>query len=316
MASRYSSSFLLKERPTSERLLDEGFRRLATLMASVVAILLVIIFLVIFSGALESMEKYGLKFLIISEWNPVTDQYGVFTAIYGTILTSLASITIAIPLGVGTAILLTEEILPKRINEIIGMMIELLAAVPSVVLGLWAIFIMEPFLRPFLSHLHTTFGWIPILSTEPIGPGIAPAILILVIMILPIITAISRDSLKQVPNSLREAAYGIGATRWTAISNVILPAAISGIAGGVLLALGRALGETMAVTMIIGNSLSFSWSIFAPGNTISAMLANQFGEADGIQVSSLMYAAFILMLLTLVVNIVAQWLVKRLSLRY
>ena len=144
----------------------------------------------------------------------------------------------------------------------------------------------------------------------------APAILILVVMILPIITAIARDSLNQVPMRLRQAAYGVGATRWGAILNVILPAAISGIVGGVMLALGRAMGETMAVTMIIGNSNVFSWSLLAPGNTISAMLANQFGEADVSQLSSLMYAAFVLMVLTLLVNVIAQWLVKRLSLKY
>ena len=197
-----------------------------------------------------------------------------------------------------------------------GVMIELLAAIPSVVLGLWAIFVMEPFLRPLLSFLYIYFGWIPFFSTEPMGPGMTPAILILVVMILPIITAISRDSLNQVPISLRQAAYGVGATRWSTIINVILPAAISGIAGGVLLALGRAMGETMAVTMIIGNSNNFSWSLLGPGNTIAAMLANQFGEADGTQVSSLYYAAFILMVITLAVNIVSQWMVKRLSLKY
>ena len=135
-------------------------------------------------------------------------------------------------------------------------------------------------------------------------------------MILPIITAISRDSLEQVPNRLKEAAYGIGATRWCSLFNIILPAAISGITGGILLALGRAIGETMAVTMIIGNSNNFSWSLFAPGYTISALLANQFGEADGSQISSLMYAAFILMIMTLIINILAQWLVKKLSLKY
>ena len=190
------------------------------------------------------------------------------------------------------------------------------AAIPSVVLGLWAIFVMEPFIKPFLQLLHTTLGWIPFFSTAPKGPGIAPAVLILVVMILPIITAISRDSLNQVPMKLRQAAYGVGTTRWGAILNVMLPAAISGIVGGVMLALGRAMGETMAVTMIIGNSNNFSWSLLAPGNTISAMLANQFGEADASQVSSLMYAAFVLMILTLAVNIIAQWLVKRLSLKY
>ena len=141
----------------------------------------------------------------------------------------------------------------------------------------------------------------------------APAILILVVMILPIITAISRDSIQQVPVELRQAAYGVGTTRWDAILQVILPAAVSGITGGVMLALGRAMGETMAVTMIIGNSTKFSWSLLAPGNTISSMLANQFGEADGLQVSALMYAALVLMVLTLVVNLLAQWVVKRLK---
>ena len=184
------------------------------------------------------------------------------------------------------------------------------------VLGLWAIFVMEPFIRPVLDGLHSALGWLPFFSTTAQGPGMAPAILILVVMILPIITAIARDSLNQVPPELRQAAYGIGATRWGAILQVILPAAISGITGGVMLALGRAMGETMAVTMIIGNSTNFSWSLLAPGNTISAMLASQFGEADGIQVSALMYAAFVLMMLTLVVNMMAQWVVRRLSLQY
>jgi phosphate transport system permease protein len=175
---------------------------------------------------------------------------------------------------------------------------------------------MEPFLRPTLTATHQLLGWLPLFSTEPQGPGMAPAILILVVMILPIITAISRDSLQQVPASLRQAAYGVGTTRWGAILHVILPAAISGITGGVMLALGRAMGETMAVTMIIGNSTNFSWSLLAPGNTISSMLANQFGEADGLQVSALMYAALVLMLLTLVVNVLAQQVVRRLSLKY
>tara|TARA_B100000029_G_scaffold237090_1_gene234124 strand:+ start:844 stop:1701 length:858 start_codon:yes stop_codon:yes gene_type:complete len=285
-------------------------------MACGVGVLLIGIFLTVFSGALESMDRYGLKFLFISKWNPVTDEYGAFTAIYGTLLTSIASILIALPLGVGTAIMITEDIFPSKLRKIIGLMIELLAAIPSVVLGLWAIFVMEPFLRPFLNVIYENFSWIPFVSTKPIGPGMAPAILILAIMILPIITSISRDSLNQVPRKLREAAYGVGSTRWVFVFNILIPAAISGITGGVLLALGRALGETMAVTMIIGNSLNFSWSILAPGNTISSMLANQFGEADGTQISSLMYAAFILMLLTLIVNLAAQYVVKKLRLRY
>ena len=307
---------MLRSRTGTEKRIDIGFKNASLLMASMVGVLLFSILIVVFAESTESMGRYGLKFLVTSEWNPVNDSYGAFTAIYGTIVTSLASLVIAVPLGVGTAVFITENFIPKRIREIVGLMVELLAAIPSVVLGLWSIFVMEPFIRPFLKLIHDWFGWIPFLSTEPVGPGIAPAILILVVMILPIITSISRDSLNQVPQKLRQAAYGIGATRWSSIFNVILPAAISGITGGVLLALGRAMGETMAVTMIIGNSNNFSWSILSPGYTISSMLANQFGEADGSQVSSLMYAAFVLMLLTLIVNIFAQWIVKRLSLKY
>ena len=299
-----------------EKSVDAGFRILAVALASVVAMVLLAILIVVFWGSLDSMGRYGWSFLVTSNWNPVKDEYGAFTAIYGTLLTSLLALLIAVPLGVGTAIFITENFIPLKIRTLIGLMVELLAAIPSVVLGLWAIFVMEPFIKPFLQLLHTTLGWIPFFSTAPKGPGIAPAVLILVVMILPIITAISRDSLNQVPMKLRQAAYGVGTTRWGAILNVMLPAAISGIVGGVMLALGRAMGETMAVTMIIGNSNNFSWSLLAPGNTISAMLANQFGEADASQVSSLMYAAFVLMILTLAVNIIAQWLVKRLSLKY
>ena len=310
------SRYLLRSRPPAEKLVDISFRNLAIAMASVVAIVLFSILVVVFQGSLDSMARYGWQFLVTSDWNPVDDQYGAGAAIYGTLITSLLALMIAMPLGVGTAIFITENIIPKRIRDVIGLMVELLAAIPSVVLGLWAIFVMEPCIRPGLELLYQLFNWFPLFSTPPMGPGTIPAVLILVVMILPIITAISRDCLNQVPPQLRQAAYGVGTTRWGAIINVILPAAISGIIGGVMLALGRAMGETMAVTMIIGNSNNFSVSLLAPGNTIAAMLANQFGEADGSQVSSLMYAAFVLIVLTLCVNIFAQWIVKRLSLKY
>tara|TARA_Y100001968_G_scaffold136853_1_gene125032 strand:+ start:2347 stop:3384 length:1038 start_codon:yes stop_codon:yes gene_type:complete len=316
LAKDLSVNFSLRRRPVSEKLIDIAFKKLTIVMAAMVAVILLAILVVVFMGSTESMGRYGLNFLVTSNWNPVTDEYGAFTAIYGTVVTSLLSLVIAVPLGLGTAIFITENIIPKQIRNFIGILVELLAAIPSVVLGLWAVFVLEPFIRPFLTAIHKLFGWIPFFSTEPLGPGIAPAILILTIMILPIITSISRDSLNQVPPKLRQAAYGVGATRWSTIFNVILPAAISGITGGVLLALGRALGETMAVTMIIGNSNNFSWSILSPGYTISSMLANQFGEADGSQVSSLMYAAFILMILTLSLNIFAQWIVQKLKLKY
>ena len=310
--------YLRRRRTAYDKFIDSSFKNVAITMASMVALILVAILIVVFWGSNESMGRYGLKFLVTSSWNPVDDKYGIATAVYGTIITSLLSLLIAIPLGVGTAVFITENIVPTKIRNIIGVFVELLAAIPSVVLGLWAIFVMVPLLKPILTLLYKLFNWITFFSSEPIGPGlgITPAILILVVMILPIITAISRDSLNQVPINLREAAYGVGATRWGAITNVILPAALSGITGGVLLALGRAMGETMAVAMIIGNSNNFSWSLLGPGNTIAAMLANQFSEADGIQISSLYYAAFVLMLLTLAVNIISQLIVKRLSLKY
>ena len=316
MSSGADQLYRLRHRPPSEKLVDIGFKNVVVILASMVALILFAILLVVFLGGLESMGRYGWSFLTTSNWNPVDDEYGAAAAIYGTLVTSFLSLLIAVPLGVGTAIFITDNIIPRAIRQVIGVMVELLAAIPSVVLGLWAIFVMEPFIRPALDLLHTLLGWLPFFSTPPMGPGTMPAVLILVVMILPIITAISRDSLNQVPTKLREAAYGIGTTRWGAILNVILPAAVSGIVGGVMLALGRAMGETMAVTMIIGNSNNFNLSLLAPGNTMASMLANQFGEADGSQVSSLMYAAFVLIIMTLAVNIIAQWMVRRLSLKY
>lgn len=311
-----SEPFGLRRRPPSEKLLDHGFRTLTLMLAALVAIVLLAIVLTVFHGAQEAIGEFGLRFLTTSAWDPVAGRYGAFTAIYGTIVSATLSLLIAVPLGVGTAIFITEDMLPRSLRESIGLMVELLAAIPSVVLGLWAIFVMEPAIRPALTLLHQKLGWIPFFSTEPQGPGMAPAVLILVVMVLPIITAISRDALNQVPTELRQGAYGVGTTRWGAIFSVILPAAVSAITGGVMLALGRAMGETMAVTMIIGNSQNFNISLLAPGNTIASMLANQFGEADGIQVSALMYAGLILMLLTFAINVLAQWVVRRLSLRY
>ncbi len=299
-----------------EKNIDVIFKNTTLVLSSLVAIVLFGIILVVFFQSLESFSRYGLNFLVTSEWNPVKDEYGAFTAIYGTLVTSFLSLLITIPVGVGTAIFITEDFVPKFVREIVGSFVELLAAIPSVVLGLWAIFVLEPFFREFFVFLHNFFGWIPLFSSDPTGRNSLLAIIILVVMLLPIVTSIARDSLNQVPKKLRNAAYGIGASRWKTIFSVILPAALSGIMAGILLALGRAMGETMAVTMIIGNSNAFSWSLLSPGYTISSMLANQFGEADGSQVSSLFYAAFVLMILSLLVNIFAQLLVKKFSLKY
>lgn len=229
-----------------EKNIDLIFKNTTLALSSLVAIVLFGIILVVFFQSFESFSRYGLNFLVTSEWNPVKDEYGAFTAIYGTLVTSLLSLLITIPLGVGTAIFITEDFVPKFVREIVGSFVELLAAIPSVVLGLWAIFVMEPFFREFFVFLHKFFGWIPLFSSEPAGRNSLLAIIILVVMLLPIVTSIARDSLNQVPKKLRNASYGIGASRWKTIFSVILPAALSGIMAGVLLALGRAMGETMA----------------------------------------------------------------------
>jgi phosphate transport system permease protein len=235
--------FTRRLRPASERFLDLVFRQLSLGLAAVVAIVLLGIFLTLIQGSHEAVATFGLSFLTTSAWDPVNGHYGAFVAIYGTLVTSLVALLIAVPLGVGTAVFITEDLIPLRLRELIGLMVELLAAIPSVVLGLWAIFVMEPAIRPVLDLLHRTLGWIPLFSTSPMGPGMAPAILILVVMILPIITSISRDALRQVPVELRQGAYGVGTTRWGAIFAVILPAAISSIIGGVMLALAGRWGR-------------------------------------------------------------------------
>ena len=315
-ASGHTGLYTLRYRPAGEKLVDSSFRNLVIFLALMVAIILIGIFIVVGTQAAEAVKAFGLNFIVSSKWDPVRDNYGAFTAVYGTLLTSFLALVLAVPLGVGTAIFLTEDFINEKVRVVISNMVELLAAIPSVVLGLWAIFVLEPFVRPFLMAIHDVFGWIPFFSTVPSGPGVMPAVFILTIMLLPIITAISRDSLNQVPQDLRQAAYGVGATRWTAILKVLVPAAISGIIGGVMLALGRAMGETMAVTMIIGNQTSFNISWFAPGNTIASLIANQFGEAGELQMSALMYAALVLMVITFFVNVMAQWIVQRLALKY
>ena len=308
--------YRLRHRPPGEKLLDNSFRSLVMILALMVALILLGIFVIVGSQAWEALKTFGINFVFSSTWDPVRDVYGAFTAIYGTLLTSLLALVLAIPLGLGTAIFLTEDFIGSKLRKVISNMVELLAAIPSVVLGLWAIFVLEPFIRPILQFIHNVLGWIPFFSTTPSGPGVMPAVLILTVMLLPIITAISRDSLNQVPTDLRQAAYGVGATRWTTIIKVMIPAAISGIIGGIMLALGRAMGETMAVTMSSGNQTTFNISWFAPGNTIASLIANQFGEAGDLQMSALMYAALVLMLITLLVNVLAQWIVKRLALQY
>jgi phosphate transport system permease protein len=261
-------------------------------------------------GSTASIEKFGLGFIVSTDWDPANDRYGALPFIYGTIISSALALLIAVPLSLGTALYLSETA-PEWLSRRIGFLVELLAAIPSVVYGLWGIFVVIPFVRPPSNWLHSHLGWIPIFGTSLSGPGLLPASLVLAIMILPTISAISRDALIAVPPKMREAAFGIGATRWEAILAIFIPTAATGIFGAVILGFGRALGETMALAMLAGNANVLSWSLFSPANTLAALLANHFPEAGNVEVGALMYAALVLLGITLVVNVVGTLILER-----
>ncbi|MBN3872640.1 phosphate ABC transporter permease subunit PstC [Nostoc sp. JL33] len=304
-------SSAMKNRSGAEKSLDQGFIWLTKIFAFGVAATLLWIASQVAIGAWPAIQKFGASFLANTTWNPVNDSYGVLPQIYGTLVSSFIGLLIAVPIGVGTAIVLSEDFLPAKVKLVLVFAVELLAAIPSVVYGVWGIFVLVPILTSLGKWLNGYFGWLPFFSTSPTGPGMLPAGVILAIMTLPIITALSRDALISIPPSLRQASIGLGATRWETILQVLIPAAFSGIVSAVMLGLGRAMGETMAVTMLIGNSNNISISLLAPANTISSLLANQFSEASGLQVAALMYAALVLFFLTLVVNILAELIVMR-----
>lgn len=293
-----SGSKTIESRSTKEKAIDISFIVFCQIFAWSVAGVLIWIAILVGFQALPAMSKFGLGFITSSSWNPPQESYGVWPEVYGTLASSFIALSISVPIGLGVAIFLSEDYLPPTVQRVLVFLVELLAAIPSVVFGLWGIFVLIPFLKEI---------------TPLQSPAMLPAALVLAIMILPTIAAISRDAMINVPQNLRQAAYGLGATRWETIIQILLPAASSGIIGGVMLALGRALGETMAVTMLIGNANKVNFSVFAPANSIAARLANQFAEASGLQIAALMYAALILFGLTLTINIIAQLLVSRLQ---
>lgn len=319
---------LISRPPTRREVLtDRAFRGLTYLCAWLVVLLVVFIVIEIGGSALPAIRQRGLSYLIGTTWDPNRDAYGIAPHIWGTLYSSALALVLATVLGVAVAVFLSERFLssavfrllrlvgwqfhpfwgklPDRLEVLLKNLIELLAAIPSVVYGLWGIFVVIPLLRPMCDTLHKSLGGVPFFSTSLGGTGgMLPAALVLAIMILPTISAISRDALAGVPPKLREAAYGLGATKWEAILGVILPTAQTGILGAVLLAFGRALGETMALAMLVGNANVISWSLFSPANTLAALLANNFPEAGPAQVSLLMYAALVLMGITLLVNVV------------
>jgi len=264
------------------------------------------IFFEIFQEAVPALKEFGAGFLTGATWQPNRERFGVLPFLVGTAATSLIALLIALPPGLAIAIFLNEDFLPKPARQFIRFVVELLAAIPSVVYGLWGIFVVIPLIQQLGSWCAERFPHVPLLAGPAYGNSLLTASVVLALMILPTITAISRSSLVAVPRTLREGSYALGATRWEAIFGVILPTAAPGIVAATILALGRAMGETMAVAMLIGNSPRLSWSLFAPSGTLASLLANQFGEAEGMQVSALMYAALVLVALTLAVNFAGE----------
>jgi phosphate transport system permease protein len=302
------------------RLGDAGFRHLTRLAALFVLLLLGGIILSLVIGSWPALQTFGFEFLIRESWNPVTEKFGAAAPIYGTVITSLIAMLIAVPVGLFIALFLTE-LCPMWLRRPIGIAIELLAGIPSIIYGIWGLFVFAPFLQqtvqPFLIN---AFGNVPVLSAlfagPPYGIGVLTAALILAIMVLPFITSISRDVFEAVPPVLKEAAYGLGCNTWEVMRYVVLPYTRVGVIGGVMLGLGRALGETMAVTFVIGNAHKISGSLLAPGTTISATIANEFTEAVGdLYTSSLIALGLILFVITFMVLAIARYMLMRIEKR-
>ncbi|MCE0484959.1 MAG: phosphate ABC transporter permease subunit PstC [Methylacidiphilales bacterium] len=262
-------------------------------------------------ASLPAFKQFGFGFLIGTDWDPVDDHYGALPLIYGTLVSAALALVLSMPLGVAIAIFLTEDYLPPKVRGFFKFLVELLAAIPSVIYGLWGIYVVIPITTPLGNWLNAHFGWIPLFSTPSSGPGFFPASFVLAIMILPTVAALSGAALKATPLALKEGAAALGATRWDVILQISLPIAASGIFGAAVLALGRAMGETMALAMLIGNNNQINPSLFASANTIASLLANSFGEATGLQVAALMYLSFILMALTLGINAIAEVILER-----
>ena len=292
------------------------------MLAAAIFVLVILsgVIVALVEGALPALQAFGFNFLIEERWNPVTEKFGALAPIYGTLVTSFIAMLIAVPLGLLIALFLTE-LCPTWLRRPIGIAIELLAGIPSIIYGIWGLFVFAPFLQRTLQPaLIDWFDNVPILSTlfegPPYGIGILTASLILAVMVLPFVTSISRDVFEAVPPVLKEAAYGVGCTTWEVVRNVVLPYARVGVIGGIMLGLGRALGETMAVTFVIGNAHKVSASILAPGTTISATIANEFTEAVGdLYTSSLIALGLILFVITFIVLAAARYLLLRLEKR-
>ena len=288
------------------------FFMVLTWVASATAVLTLLWILEsIITPAWPAIQKTGLSFLTSTVWDVNRDRYGALPFLIGTTVSSLIALCIALPLGVFIALFLSENFLPLGVRQFIRFIVELLAAIPSVVYGLWGIAVVIPLVQQFGGYLSDSLGFIPIFHGPASGNSMLTASLVLALMVLPTITAISRTALVAVPSTLREGSYAVGATRWETIFRILVPTAAPGIVAATILAFGRAMGETMAVAMLIGNSPRLSMSLLSPAGTLAGLLANQFGEAQGLQISALMYAALVLVLLTLLVNLAGEAVLRR-----
>jgi len=314
MASRRerSASVAIARPPgLRETLGNRGFIWLTRLLTWLVVALACFILWEIGGTAAPAVERHGAGFLVSSEWDVRNERFGILPQLWGTIYSSALALLLAGFAGVVIAIFLTQGFIWYPFDVVFRYLVELLAAVPSVVYGLWGIHVLIPALRPAATWLHEELGWVPFFATSLSGPGMLPAALVLAIMILPTVAAISQDALQAVPHKMREAAFGLGTTRWEAIRLVVLPAAWGSVFGAMVLGLGRALGETMALAMLVGNSNQISLSLFSPANSLAASLALNFPEAGLLEAQALMYAAMVLLLLTLGVNMVGAAIVMR-----
>jgi phosphate transport system permease protein len=292
---------------------DRVFLAIAYGAATLILLIAGVFIIALFIPALPAITKFGLGFFVSRTWDPVRIQFGALPAIYGTLVTSAIALVIAFPIGLGAALFLAEDARLRFLRGPLSFAIELLAGIPSVVIGLWAFFILTPLMRnnvdPFLNH---TLGFLPFFRGSPSGYGFLTAGVVLAIMVLPIMIALSRDVIRAVPRALREGSLALGATNAETIWSVILPYARVGITGAVLLSLGRALGETIAVTMVIGNRPQISASLFASGYTLPSVIANEFTEAVGdVYLGALFYLGVVLVLITIAVNVIARLLVLR-----
>lgn len=292
---------------------DRAFRFGTLAFAAAVLALICLLAYQLVHASRSAFGVFGWSFVTTSAWDPVHHAFGVLFAIYGTVLTSLLALALAVPIGLGAAIFLAE-LAPRWLREPVSFLIEMLAAVPSIVYGLWGVFVLVPVLRPLEVWLGAHLGFLPFFQGAPYGLGVLAASLILSIMVLPYITAVSREVIQAVPVTQREAAYSLGATRWETIRGPVLRAARSGIIGAIILALGRAVGETMAVTMVIGNRAEMPTSLFSPAYTLASLVANEFAEATGeLHISALIGAALVLLLLTIFINAIARLLIWRVT---